>query len=310
MAEEADKKPFHNLPEASAGDVILRAVAGAEDLRFVVVRNVETVQTIAQRHGVSGAFLKPLGQVVSATQLLATQLKGMGAVSTRFESDGLISLLCADSNPFGLVRATVSREDLAKDALNSETPFVGKGTLTVDRRLSNETQSYRGIVELISPSVAKCVAFYLDKSEQVRSCIGLSTSFDHRGVTSSGGFMIQAFADSTKENALARVEETIQELTDLDQIFRDSKTADEVLQRLGQGFELQVMSRHRVDHFCPCSRASSERALVALGAVELKGYIDRAEEMFLNCEFCREEYQFTVQDITTIRQRILSSGGS
>lgn len=281
-------------------DELVRAVANKAKLRFVVVHNPTTVRTIADQHGVDGALFVPLGNAISSAQLLATQLKGPGAVSVMIENDGAVSYIAADSNPFGLSRAMIPPRVIeAASAIDPTKELIGKGTLMVEKRISGAKQGYRGVVELASSSIARCVAFYLDRSEQIPSCIGLSTRFDGRGLRASGGFMIQAFPD-TEASTIDRMEATVRELPPMDELFADDADGDSVLERLGAGFKIEVVSRSEPRPFCPCSRERSARAASAIGRAELQGFVDRAEDLELRCDFCRKLYRFTVAELSAM----------
>lgn len=284
-------------------DAIVRAVAPKADLRFVAVKNIETVSAIAGLHNATGAMLTPLGHMISSCQLLGTLLKGPGAVSMSIETDGVIPHLAADANPFGLVRATMPK-DLAQstEALDTSKPLIGKGTLTIGKKLTGGGRPYKGIVELTSTNLAICVAHYLEKSEQVRSAFGLSTTFDHSGIVCSGGFMVQAFPGSDP-SALEQIERNIRKLESADQLISKAGTAKEIIDFLAQDLEIEVMSEHEPKPYCPCSREGSESGVAALGLDELKKIVASGEELKLNCDYCRSSYQFTTDDIQGIIQR-------
>jgi molecular chaperone Hsp33 len=284
-------------------DAIVRAVAPESDLRFVAVKNLDTVTAIANLHETTGAMLTPLGHIITSCQLLATLLKGPGAVSMHIETTGVIPYMSADANPFGLARATMPK-DLAHstDALDTSKPLIGEGTLTIGKKLTKGGRPYRGIVELNSSNLALCVTHYLEKSEQVRSAFALSTTFNHKGVASSGGFMVQAFPGS-KENALVTIEKTILALESVDQLVSESDDAEGIIRVLADGLDLEMMSHHVPSPYCPCSREGSETAVLALGKAELKKVIADGEELKLNCDYCRSRYRFTIDDLAAILKR-------
>lgn len=282
------------------GQEIVRAVAHKRDLRYVVVINTETVADVARRHKVTGADLTPLGSVMSGTQLLATLLKGAGTLTCKVDSDGALPWIAADATPLGLVRATLRRAAADDESSDLGTPLIGDGTLTVEKRLVEGGSGYRGIVELVSPQIAPSLAYYLEKSEQIRSCIGLSTTFDHTGVVSSGGFMIQVFP-GTEERSIELVEEQINSLESINELFPRGVTADDVLKRLaGDDVDLQIMSRHPVTFHCPCTRERSLKALVALGRDELEAMLADGGEIAMSCDYCKEPYAFNADEVRSL----------
>jgi molecular chaperone Hsp33 len=284
-------------------DSIVRAVAPKSDLRFVAIKNIETVGAIAKLHNATGAMLTPLGHLVTSCQLLGTLLKGPGAVSVNMETDGVIPYMAGDANPFGLVRATLPKDLAASTAaLDTSKPLIGKGTLTIGKKLTPGGKPYHGIVELISPNLALCISHYLDKSEQLRSAFGLSTTFNHNGIVSSGGFMVQAFPGSN-ESALQEVEKTIQSLASADDIITTAADPEEIIRALAGGCELEFMSHHEPKPYCPCSREGSETAVYGLGAEEIKKLVKEGEDLNLDCDYCRCRYKFTKEDLDAMLKR-------
>jgi molecular chaperone Hsp33 len=287
---------------------LVRAVARDGNLRFVVVRNTELVQVIANQHQLKGALLSPFGNIITTAQLLATQLKGPGTASVRLESDGIMSFAAADSTPFGLTRALVPQKVLEAAALDPSRPVVGKGTLSVTKILNHGAQPYKGIVQLVPGSVALSVAYYLDKSEQIRSCVGLATSFDHAGVVSSGGFMVQVFP-KTPESSIERMEETVGSLGDMSELFAKSVDCEGVLERLADGFDVEVVRRDQPSFHCPCTRERSTTAVIALGAEEIEALSRSNEPLNITCDYCRERYAFSPDELAAICQKLRSTDG-
>jgi molecular chaperone Hsp33 len=61
---------------------------------------------------------------------------------------------------------------------------------------------------------------------------------------------------------------------------------------------------------CDCSRARTERALIALGREELADMIERDGGAELTCQFCNEAYGFTADDLSALLKEAGGTGGS
>ena len=61
---------------------------------------------------------------------------------------------------------------------------------------------------------------------------------------------------------------------------------------------------------CDCSRARTERALIALGREELTDMIERDGGAELTCQFCNEAYGFTADDLSALLEEAGGAGGS
>jgi molecular chaperone Hsp33 len=288
------------------GDLILRAVAQKEDLRFIVIKNSELVRGITLAHGCTGAALAPFGNVITSAQLLGTQVKGQGAVSMRLEGNGAIRSIMAEANPFGLTRGLIRAGGAGRkveEVLTTTSPagLVGRGTLSVERRISATAPAYTGIVEIASDDVAASVAHYLEQSEQIESFIGLATVRGAQGGVQSGGFMVQAFPGSDR-HAIATLKSNLARYRSFDDLIAPH-TAEELLAELSHGIETMVLRTDVPEAYCPCSRERFLSAMAALPAPDVQEMIDDGKDIETMCDYCCKEYSFPVTELAAMVTR-------
>ena len=65
-------------------------------------------------------------------------------------------------------------------------------------------------------------------------------------------------------------------------------------------FELEVLETAPVAYRCTCSRDRVERALLSLGADELRQMLDEQGHAELTCQFCDQVHQFSGEDLRRI----------
>jgi molecular chaperone Hsp33 len=77
----------------------------------------------------------------------------------------------------------------------------------------------------------------------------------------------------------------------------------ELLMALLPDFQLEILEERAVAYRCTCSRERMERALVSLGAAELKSLIDGQGSAALDCRFCGKKETFTGADLAALLAR-------
>lgn len=95
---------------------------------------------------------------------------------------------------------------------------VGKGWLEVTKDQGLK-EPYTGQVPIVSGEIAEDFTYYLAKSEQIPSAVGLSVFVEpNNEIGAAGGFILQALPGATDEQ-LAEVEKRIKALPNLSTLF-------------------------------------------------------------------------------------------
>ena len=170
------------------------------------------------------------------------------------------------------------------------------GLLTVTRDLGLKAP-YQGVVNLVSSEIAEDIAYYLTDSEQTPSAMGLTTVPDAQGgIAVAGGFLIQSLPPANEE-ALDALMRRLATLPPLAKLLLDGATPKEVLDRIFGDIPFEILGHQDVAFHCGCSRDRIEQALITLGPAEIRSLAERAEDTTVTCEFCREPYVFTPDDL-------------
>ena len=286
---------------------LVRATALDGRVRAFALDATGVVAEMQERHGTYPVPTAALGRVgMGALLLAAASLKKEEQVLTvEVSGGGPIGRVLSTATGSGKVRGLVTNphvhaESIAAGKLNVAGVVGANGYLSVTKDLGLK-DSYRGTVELQSGEIGDDLAYYLARSEQVPSAVGLGVFVKPDGsVEAAGGYLIQLLP-GLDEDEIARVEKEVAALPHPTASIRDGITPTEVLQRVF-GDQVDILGTQPVSFKCPCSRDRFERALVTLGPDELRQIIEEEEKQYteLVCHFCNESYRFTASDMEQV----------
>ena len=82
-----------------------------------------------------------------------------------------------------------------------------------------------------------------------------------------------------------------------EQILRQGADAADVLNRLLEGMEPELLERTPVSYKCYCNRDRVSQAIISLGKEELRDMIDKEGSADLTCQFCDKVYHFSKEEL-------------
>lgn len=287
---------------------LVRATALDGRVRAFALHATGVVAEMRARHGASNVMTAAMGRTAMGALLIAAaSLKEEEQVLTvEVRGNGPAGRILATANGRGEVRATATNPqadapDLRPDKMHVAGVVGTEGYLAVTKDLGMK-EAYSGTVELISGEIGIDLAYYLGKSEQTPSGVGVGVHVGGDGtVTAAGGYLVQILA-GLSEDELTAVETAMAELPSPTEIIRAGGTPEDVLTRIfGEG-RWEEGDRYPVAFRCPCSRARFEAAIVSLGEAEIQRIIAEEEDEHTEvvCHFCNERYHFTATDMEDI----------
>ena len=158
-------------------------------IRGEVVHLEEALQTILAQRDYAPAIQVLLGEMLSATALLASTLKIKGRISLQIQASGTLQWAMAECNHLGEVRALADYESdpIFEHAEDSSTVLKTLVSPVLFINIEPEFgERYQGIVPLDKPDLASCLMQYYDLSAQLPTRISLASNGQR-----SGGLLIQ-----------------------------------------------------------------------------------------------------------------------
>jgi molecular chaperone Hsp33 len=284
-------------------DYLVRIITKAGTVRALACVTTELVGEACRRHGTLPTASAALGRALTGGALFGALLKTGQRVALRFEGNGPLRKILVEAESSGAVAGYVGNPgaDLPdRDGKLDVAGALGRaGFLTVTKDLGLK-EPYKGTVQLHSSEIAEDLAYYLTSSEQIPSAVGLGVLVAPDGsIAAAGGFLIQALPPHD-ENVVDLLMDRIGQFPRLSGLLAGGATPEDLLARLFEAVPYDTLEKRALAFRCSCSREKVERALVAMGPEELRHLTEREEETAVSCEFCREGYRFSREELEAL----------
>lgn len=289
------------------GDYIVRATAANAQIRAFAATTRDMVERARAIHDLSPVVSAGLGRLLTAGAMMGSMLKGENDLLTlQIRSDGPVRGLTVTADSKARVKgsAMVPQVMLPPNALGKLDVggAVGNGILSVIKDMGLK-EPYVGQTELQTGEIAEDLTYYFATSEQVPSAVGLGVLMEKDNtVRRAGGFIIQLmpFAEDSVINTL---EEKLKAMDSVTAILDAGNTPEQLLEILLGDLELEITDTMPTEYFCDCSRERVERALVSIGAKDLREMIDEGKQIEVKCQFCDRIYYFEPEDLKALLKR-------
>ncbi|MGS0707100.1 Hsp33 family molecular chaperone HslO [Acinetobacter sp. ANC 3781] len=267
-------------------------------VRGEVVHLEKVLQTILAQRDYPQAIEVLLGEMLSATALLASTLKIKGRISLQIQAAGTFKWAMAECDHSGQLRASADYEEdprffQAKDSSTILTSLVNPVLfINIEPEFG---ERYQGIIALEHPTLAGCLMQYYDLSAQIPTKIRLAST-----AKQSGGLLIQLLPRNSEEEQhwvdedlwprLTLLTETLkpEELTELE--------ATEILYRLYNEEDVRLPEAEQLSFGCTCSKERCANALIQIGVDAVRETLEFQNPITMDCQFCSTRYTFTAEE--------------
>lgn len=286
-------------------DRLIRAITADGMVKATAVTTRELTERARQIHKTLPVVTAALGRTLAAASMMGNALKSEGAsLSIQVRGGGPVGAIVAISDSEGNVRGYAEHPQvdlpLRSDGKLDVGAAVGcDGTLTVIKDLHMK-EPYIGSVQLLGGEIAEDIAQYFVESEQIPTACALGVLVDRdQSVRCAGGYLIQLLPGAG-EDVISKVEAGVYAAGAVTKLLTANDDPEAMLRTVLSEFELEVLETAPVAYRCTCSRDRVERALLSLGADELRQMLDEQGHAELTCQFCDQVHQFSGEDLRRI----------
>lgn len=277
-------------------------------VRGEVVHLEEALQTILAQRDYAPAVQILLGEMLSATALLASTLKIKGRISLQIQAAGTFKWAMAECNHLGEVRALADYEEDPHFQAAEDSSTILKALVNPVLFINIEPEfgeRYQGIVPLDKPTLAGCLMQYYDLSAQIPTRIVLASSNSR-----SGGLLIQLLPRNNEEEQRRVDEDLWPRLTMLTETLKaeelTSLSANEILYRLYNEEEVRLPETEALKFGCTCSKERCATALEQIGVAAVRETLEFQNPIEMDCQFCNTKYTFTAEEALSLFGQHLS----
>lgn len=290
-----------NIEEYNFKDRLIKGITTDGHFKISVVKTTEVVKTAQENHQLSLLNTVILGRALTATMLLASELKGEERIQLRMDGDGPIGFIIAEANSVGEIRGYVQNPAAELDYSNPETQLgdgIGLGIMTFSKVLYNEAEPKTSTIQLVKGDINSDVAHYLAQSEQIPSALLTDVGIDEDGnVTEAGGLLIQRLPGAP-DGQIDLLQERLGSFPAIDELLSDDQYIDEIMNKAVSPLKVKELNRQPVDFFCRCTRKRFLNALAMLSFEDLKEMDGEGQEMV--CQYCNNKEFISKEEIEKI----------
>ena len=290
-------------------DKIIKLLAYDGKVSLICANTTELVEEARKIHDLSPVVTAGFGRVLTVASLMACDMKSV---------KDKLTIQIKGNGPIGQMLVTAYNKPIVKGYVSNpvvDIPLNEDGKLDVSTAVGNEgyinvikdlglKEPYIGICPLVSGEIAQDFAEYFAKSEQKNTAVGLGVLVDKDGVRSAGGYIITPMPDATEED-ISKLEQNILKAGAVSKMLDQNLSLEEIAKKITGDDNVKIIEKNIVPIYkCDCSKEHMAEALGTLGKDELENIIKQDNGAELTCHFCNKKYDFSVQDLRQIIDKI------
>ena len=288
-------------------DYLIKAIDKTKNLRLLTITAKDLVQEAQTRHDTWSASSAVLGRTLLAGVLLAgAELTDQEELTIRLLGNGPVGPTIVTAKSDLTVKGYVKNPHIAlppkENGHIDVKKAVGEGWLEVTKDLGLK-EPYTGQVPIVSGEIAEDIAYYLTKSEQIPSAVGLSVFVNpNNTIGEASGFMLQALpgaSDSLITKTIAR----INNLPTLSSAFLAGLTPEKLAAMI-LGDDCKILEKDEVAFKCDCSKEKYGKILATMKKSQIEAMINEDHGAELTCSFCGNKYHYTEDELKAILTKV------
>lgn len=286
-------------------DYLVKQVSEDGQLRAYAVNATQVVTEAQEKHDTWPTSSAAFGRTIVGTLLLsAAGLKGDTKMTVKVEGDGPVGKIVVDGNAQGTVKGYVTNPHVnlpsnEKNKIDVKAGVGTTGTLSVTKDLGLK-EPFTGQVPLVSGELGEDFTYYLAKSEQTPSAVGVSVFVNEDSTIGvAGGFMIQILPGAD-DRLIDILEARLQEMPLVSELLQQGMTPEEIITEIVGELPMKTLEELPVKYECDCSKERFAQALSSIAPQDLKQLIEEDHGAEATCRFCGKQYQFSEADLKAI----------
>lgn len=285
-------------------DYIIRATAANDSIRAFAITGKNMVEEARLMHETSPVVTAAMGRMLMAGAMMGVTLKGKDDVMTlQIQGEGPLKGITVTSYPDGFVKGFPLVNDVILPPKNGKLDVGGSiypGFMRVIKDMGLK-EPYVGTIELQTGEIAEDLTYYFATSEQIPSSVGLGVLVNKDcTVNCAGGFIIQVLPMCTDE-ILDKIEENLKNLPSVTNMLQDGMTPEDMLNKVFEGFDVDIMEKTETGFRCDCSKERVERSLASLNKKDKEEIIADGKPVEVRCQFCNKKYEFSIDEIKKLK---------
>ena len=288
-------------------DYLIKAIDKTKNLRLLTITAKDLVQEAQTRHNTWSASSAVLGRTLLAGVLLAgAELTDKEELTIRLLGNGPVGPTIVTAKSDLTVKGYVKNPHIAlppkENGHIDVKKAVGEGWLEVTKDLGLK-EPYTGQVPIVSGELAEDIAYYLAKSEQIPSAVGLSVFVNpNNTIGEASGFMLQALPGAS-DSLITKTIERINKLPAISSAFLAGLTPEKLATMI-LGDDCKILEKDEVTFRCDCSKEKYGKILATMKKSQLETMINEDHGAELTCSFCGNKYRYTEDELKAILTEI------
>lgn len=301
-------------------------------VRGHLVRLGPALDRVVKRHRYPDTVSTLLGELLALAGLLAGGLKSDGVFSLQTKSEGPVTMMVADVETPGRLRAYARFDERRLDEVAAAAArgrlslprLLGPGHLAFTIDQGADTECYQGVVSLEGATLAACAHSYFNQSEQLDTGIRLAAGNVAAGAGRprwrAGGIMVQRMPDhgSGQGRSLIESETTSADwrealaLTGMlsdDDLLDPTASVERLLYRVFHDHEPRVFRQLGLQAGCRCSRRRVRTVLASFPRAEVEAMVVDGV-ITVTCEFCSRSSVLKLADVPLAGRRATMPGAA
>ncbi len=285
-------------------DYLVKAYAFDGTARIYAASTTKLVEQARKTHDTWPAASAAFGRLLTASLIMGAMYEGEQMLTIRIEGDGPVGKMISVVNAHGTVKGTIE---------NPHVHFSKVNKLDVGRAVGHEgyihvtkdlkiRDVFTSSAKLQTGEIAEDFTYYFAKSEQIPSSVGLGVLVNEKNeVFASGGFIIQAMP-GIKDETITEIEENIKNMKSVSKLIEENYTPEQIVNEITKG-KHKFVEEMNLYYECDCSKERFDKGLGSLDRSELDNLIKENKPIQITCEFCKKKYDFSIDELKSIRKR-------